>query len=139
LNLGDDDELAVGGEVPAKVLQKYREGRAETQRYMSAVALTTATGTEEGGRLPGRVSRATIKMGGGAGTVPESGTVRRSGEGEGNRKYAFDGSDALRTDAKEASLWGRLGMAEEWRTFMEAAGASMSNCTTSTCTSLQKI
>ena len=66
LNLGDDDELAVGGEVPAKVLQKYREGRAETQRYMSAVALTTATGTEEGGRLPGRVSRATIKMGGGS-------------------------------------------------------------------------
>jgi hypothetical protein len=81
------------------------------ERYISAVALATATGTEEGGRFPDRGSGE--MFGQGAAGVPESGTVRRRGDGAGKRKYAFDASDALRTVARAASLWGRLGMTAE--------------------------
>ena len=59
--------------------------------------------------------------------IPESGTVSRSGDGEGKKKYAFDESDVLSTVARKAALWGMLGMTDAWRTFMELAGASISN------------
>ncbi len=58
---------------------------------------------------------------------PESGTVSRRGEGEGKRKYAFEGSEALSTEDTAACLCGRLGMTAECSTFIVEEGASISN------------